>query len=132
MRTLSEIMNNFEEIWFFVDDDVRDAFADDCRNNGFVFMNGDEITSKKCGGRMGISTRGKTLGHVMGMIWHYSFSSPKACLIVDRIDSDNDNIGALIEKQQFIRLNYKAFISGDDNCVYESPDDSLSSLKHFL
>ena len=134
MRSLSRLMEEYEELWFIIDDEVKDSFVDECLSNGIVFINGDEFSSKRCGPRMGINSKSKTIGYIAGMGWHGSFSHANALIVISESSKEvngTSDSAVYLSDTVFIRLNYKAYISGDDNCVYESYGDILSPISRY-
>ena len=120
MRTLEQLEKNYEEIWLKIDDDVAERFSEEVNKIGYVFMNGESIEARRCGGRMGLTPKDKTAGYVSGMCWHYSFTHPQAVISVSHERA--------VEKSNRIAINYKAFISGEEKFVYKFRGDELFPL----
>ena len=110
MRTLNELISKYDSIWLIVDEDMVESFVEDCDRYGFRFNGGDAMTREKCGPQMGIALHvfNKTIWYVSGMSWYFSFTHPKALVETDP--------GA----ETCIKVNYKAFVSGEANYVYKT------------
>lgn len=76
MTRIEELLKNRSHIWFWVEEEEREAFCRELSTAGFCFMNGTPLSpSHLRPGGVGVS-RNKTVGHVSNLIWYKSFSSP--------------------------------------------------------
>ena len=109
MRTLSELIARYEEVQVIVDDEIE-PFVEEVNRYGFKFYNGNDLTSENCGPRMSLYVFNKTVWYISRRIWHFQFANPKAVIAVFHVETD-------------IKINYKAFVSGDAKYVYKTESE---------
>ena len=65
METIKEILNQNKQVWFFIEENERSAFLKYAKENGCIWLNGNEINPDEdvCGFVMGIR-QNLTMGFV--------------------------------------------------------------------
>ena len=112
MRSIQELLDKYNVVWFYIDDDVKPSFVIECNKYGYRFYNGKSpLTADNCGSRMALCAKNKTIAFVAGMIWFYSFKSPEGLIRRDGVRGP-DGIGS--------RVNYRNYINGESRYVYKS------------
>ncbi|MCL1829963.1 MAG: hypothetical protein FWG21_00875 [Oscillospiraceae bacterium] len=97
-------------LWFFIDDEYKADFVNQCTENGYAFHSGGyhtgSLTVGTCGNRMA-HQQDKTIWYVSGICWYYSFNTPQAIInVVDHTIGPSP------------RINYKAYIIGEKQYIY--------------
>lgn len=121
MRTLKDLMEKKQDVWFFVDDDVKADFVNECNQLGYAFdkrshSEDKTLTVERCTNRMALYHPDKTLWYVAAMIWHYSFERPAGVVSIHTGKGGGP----------FFRVNYKRFINGEKDYIYNTRDSFWS------
>ena len=75
MRTIQELLERNERVWFYLKDkDTERAFVNELNENNATYLNGSLVTIENCSPIMAVHNDMK-VAHLMIMIWNASFSS---------------------------------------------------------
>ena len=106
-RGLEELTGNHETIWMQLDDDVKALFVEECKRLGYAFKQARVLSTETCGKFMALHSPDKTMYYISGMCWVGSFKTPEAVINVLTGKMDDS-----------LRINYKKFISGEEEFIY--------------
>ena len=82
MRKISELLQAYGRVWFYIADEYAEEFCAELCEFGARFQNGDAVTADNIGNIMGVHADG-VVGYVSYMIWYNTFSVKDAPVKVD-------------------------------------------------
>ena len=82
MQNIVELLNQHEEVWFWIEEKYQDHFFEELIDMNAIFLNGTPVTREKIKHCMAVHND-KTVGYVSNLVWYKTFSSPTAPIKVD-------------------------------------------------
>lgn len=115
LEELMEVYQSHQSLWFYVDEDVKEQFVEECNRLGYAFKKDSHkeeksFTIKQCGNCIALHYPDKTIWYVSSMCWHYSFTHPQGVVSIHSGKGGGP----------FFRVNYKRFINGEDYLYHTS------------
>lgn len=81
-RSIADLLQEYDRVWFYIEDDYTDAFYSELCELGAHFQNGDAVTVDNIGNIMSVHSDG-VVGHISYMIWYNTFSVKDSPVKVD-------------------------------------------------
>ena len=109
MRTIKELLERNERVWFYLKDKRAErAFVSELNKYGAKYLNGSRVTEESCSPIMAVHSDMK-VAHLMIMIWNASFSSSfEKC--------------ASQELSHVLKVDYAKYHNGEDDYFCERSD----------
>ena len=95
MRKIIELLQQYEEVWFWIDKEYQDQFFKELIDLNVIFTNGAPVARGAIRHCMGVDNK-KTVGYLSNMVWFNSFSHGNPPL----------------------KVNYGKYINGEDDYVF--------------
>ena len=106
MKKILDLLKKYDEVWFWINEDVQEQFYAELNQIGAMFLNGKPILLEDIRHCMGIS-KDFSVGYISNLVWSKTFSSGTTA----------------------IKVNYKKYVSGEEDYIYTKPNTYPISIE---
>ena len=82
MKEIRSLLNEYDNIWFYVSEQYQDQFYNELKLMDAHFLNGSKLAPESIGNIVGVHSDG-TIGCVSYFVWYNSFFSTSTPIKID-------------------------------------------------